>query len=255
MKKIMFAAVIALSCFLYGCGAPAEKIQKEEKTADILVGVEAQNPPYYMVGEDGDASGYYVELMKALAEKGAFTYDFVPLNGLEFLGGASGICDVFLGTLTLKEEDREQYVQTTPVLESAPCLVVRKQDGYVKMKDLRQTSISAKAGGSEEQMAGYLEAKYGADRLLFADSESSWDDFERGYSGAVISDEYTALFKKKADSNLVILKKGGGWSCAHRFTALSSGGLPDSLTGSLEALMQGDGWSELKQRAGLLSSE
>src|SRR5699024_2503258 len=112
MKKWKYGLLLlAAALMLSGCSKEEEpQTETEPERPDYYVGVEEGNAPYYVLDAEGNASGFYVELMNTLAEQTGFTYEFRAMSAAEYAAYAAvseegdsdageADCDFFLGTL------------------------------------------------------------------------------------------------------------------------------------------------------------
>ncbi len=91
--SILLVLVLIMSVFAVGCGGAAEEEAAAEPAADVdasltalqekgtlIVGIDDQFPPMGFVGEDGELTGFDVELSKLVAEKLGVTAEIQPIN-------------------------------------------------------------------------------------------------------------------------------------------------------------------------------
>lgn len=247
MKKTYVGMMLLCLLLLLGCAGEKKAGEDKGENADIIVGVEEKNAPYYSVDEKGEESGLYVDLMEELAAKGGFTYSFCPMTISGFRGSAGQECDVFLGNMEMERGSMAKYAQMEPFFQTALCLMVKKGSAIKEKSDLRGVSIAATAGAGEENFAEYLASKYGADSILFVNEKSCYEDFAAGYSEGLVVEDILAQKKKKKDKNFRIMITSKKYKSSHTFTARSASGIPKLLSegmkrmkedGSLEVLIQ-----------------
>ena len=246
---VLFGAVL-LS--LTGCGAK-EEAEKEAAPAgpDYVIGVEADNAPYYAADASGNVSGLYVDLMDCLAENAGCTYAFQTMSAAEFdaMGGEG--CDVFLGTMEPAAGSLSDYVQTEPFCQTGLSLLVKEGTGMSQMSDLRDRTIASRADTGEEAFAGYLAARYDGETIVFPDGTEALGDLTGGYASAVVMDAGNAAARMQEDPGLQVLKTSEKYFSFHRLSAATDRGIPEELAAAL-AQMQTDGtMAALLQQYGL----
>ena len=69
MKKIIAMFLTAVLCMtvLAGCGNDAQKTSQNKEV--LIVGTNAEFPPFEYVGDDGQPDGFDIALIKAIGEK------------------------------------------------------------------------------------------------------------------------------------------------------------------------------------------
>ena len=100
MKKWKLGALLLTAALLAAGCSKAEKQETapEPEQPDYYVGVEADNAPYYSTDENGTVSGFYVDLMNTLSERGGFTYEFKTMSPAEYKAAGADPTDENNGT-------------------------------------------------------------------------------------------------------------------------------------------------------------
>lgn len=264
MKKWKYGLLLlAAALMLSGCSKEEEtQTETEPERPDYYVGVEEGNAPYYVLDAEGNASGFYVELMNTLAEQTGFTYEFRAMSAAEYAAYAAvseegdsdageADCDFFLGTLVPEVGDASTYVQSEPVYETGLCLLVNRGQGIRETKDLRSVSVAARAETEEERFSRYLSAKYHADTVVFQDAAGVMSDVGQGYSQAVVLDAGSAASAMGQNANLKLLTTSEKYFSVHRFTASAGQGIPEEIAAGLAQISADGTLGALLQQAGL----
>ncbi len=134
---LLTAALLAAGC----SKAEKQETAPEPEQPDYYVGVEADNAPYYSTDENGTVSGFYVDLMNTLSERGGFTYEFKTMSPAEYKAAGADPTDenngtssqpghLFLGTMEPEAGDTSTYARSEPVYETGLCLLVKKRTRY-----------------------------------------------------------------------------------------------------------------------------
>lgn len=157
--SILLVLILIMSIFAVGCGGAA----KEEKaaTADtsltdlqakgtMIVGIDDQFPPMGFVGEDGQLTGFDVELAKMVAEKIGVKAEIQPINwDAKEMELSSGNIDVIWNGYTITADRIEQVEFTKPYLNNEQVLVVAQDSTYKTKADL-----DGKIVGAQVESAG-----------------------------------------------------------------------------------------------------
>lgn len=153
-KKIslLLALMLILSVFAAGCGGGAEAPggdegdqQAAEDTSltdlqdkgTMIVGIDDQFPPMGFVGDDGELTGFDVELAKMVAEKLGVEAVIQPIDwSAKEMELNNGNIDVIWNGYTITAERNEKVEFTKPYLNNQQMLAVTKDSPYQKKEDL-----------------------------------------------------------------------------------------------------------------------
>ena len=105
--------------------APTEPPQPSD-LGEVVVGINAEYPPFEMVDESGNIVGFDPELMTAIAEAAGFEFEFVNTrwDGI-FVALASGEFDAVISAATITEERKETVDFSDPYFEAGQMLAVQ----------------------------------------------------------------------------------------------------------------------------------
>lgn len=155
-KKISLLLVLALiiSIFAAGCGGGTAKEDKKtdadtsltdlQKKGTLVVGIDDQFPPMGFVGEDGELTGFDVELSKLVAKKLGVEAKIQPINwDAKEMELNSGNIDVIWNGYTITADRIKQVEFTKPYLNNEQVLVVAKNSPYQKKADLEGKKVGA----------------------------------------------------------------------------------------------------------------
>lgn len=201
MKKTMalaLAAVLAAG-MLAGCGSSAEG-----KT--FTVGFDAEFPPYGFMGDDGEYTGFDLELAAEVAKRNSWTLVKQPIDwDAKDAELSSGTIDCIWNGFTLNGRE-DQYTWTEPYIDNSQVFVVPEDGGISTLEDLAGKSVgvqkdsSALAALEGDQAA--LAASFG-EMTQYADYNTAFMDLEQGAIDAVAIDIGVA--------NYQIDKRSGGF--------------------------------------------
>ncbi len=147
MKKklvaiVAAAATLALSAVLLaGCSGGGEAQQgADSSTSDgtftLSVGFDQGYPPYGYVGDDGQFTGFDLELAKAVCEKNGWNLDLqaIDWDAKDALIGSGSINCIWNG---FTMEGRENgYTFSEPYMYNEQVVVVKADSGMKKLEDL-----------------------------------------------------------------------------------------------------------------------
>lgn len=227
MKKktvsIMVAATMALSLFA-GCGsskdtatedtsktestettdessenASAETTDESSRTT-FTVGFDAEYPPYGYMDDDGEYTGFDLELAQAVCDLEGWELVKTPINwdskDMELDSGS--IDCIWNGfTMTGREED---YTWSKPYVDNSQVIVVKKDAGISALSDLAGKTVGVQAASAalqvlqdEEQQKALADTFAGLQE--FADYNSAFVELQAGAVDAIAMDIGVAKYQ------------------------------------------------------------
>ncbi|HHU18050.1 MAG: amino acid ABC transporter substrate-binding protein [Anaerovoracaceae bacterium] len=159
--SILLVLVLIISTFAVACGGAEETpagdtpVVEDTSLSDIqqkgtlVVGIDDQFPPMGFVGEDGEITGFDVELSKLVAEKLGVEAVIQPIEwAAKEMELNSGNIDVIWNGYTITADRNEQVEFTKPYLNNEQVLVVAKDSTYQTKADLAGKIVGAQAESS-----------------------------------------------------------------------------------------------------------
>lgn len=241
MKKklvsLALASVMALS--LAGCGGSANETtaalaqdttaapsaedttaaQAKETTAEaaqsaesaggtLIVGFDQDFPPMGFIGDDGEFTGFDLELAQEVAKRLGLEYKPQPIawDSKDMELEAGNIDCIWNGfTMTGREEN---YAWTEPYMANTQVFVVAKDSGIASQADLAGKVVECQVDSSAEaalKEAPDLTATF-AQLLTTADYNSAFMDLDQGAVDAIAMDVIVAGYQiQQRNADFVIL--------------------------------------------------
>ena len=226
MKKrlaLMMALTVTAASLLAGCGGSSDGSSDEgsdsqdtstaeftEKTEGdtFTVGFDQDFPPMGFVGDDGEFTGFDLELAQAVCDK--MGWEFVPepiaWDAKDAMLESGAIDCIWNGfTINGREDD---YTWSDPYLDNSQVFVVRADSGIESAEDLAgktvdvQTDSSAQAALEDNQE---LSSTFGNLQVI-ADYNTGFMELESGVVDAVAMDIVVASYQiESRDADFVIL--------------------------------------------------
>ena len=144
MKKLI-AMLLALTLAL-GCSAAVGET--------FIHGIDPEYKPFSYMGDDGNYTGFDVEIAKAVCELLGWDYEIFPVdwdNKLIQLDNHE--CDVIWSGMTILDSMTEAgYVISAPYYDSTQVLVVKKDSGIASSADLAGKVVAVQLGTSGEAL-------------------------------------------------------------------------------------------------------
>lgn len=160
-SRKLISLIVALSltlCFsLAGCGDKKEDSEAEENTnalglieeGKLYVGSDCDYPPFISLDENGEPTGFEVELMQAIADDLGLELVYLePLNfdSLPTVVAGGGKIDLAVSSITITEDRQEVMDFCIPYFVSNQAVVVRAGSSYTTALDLDGLVVGAQSG-------------------------------------------------------------------------------------------------------------
>ena len=196
MKKL-FCTLLALAmlftlaaCGSSGSAGPAAK-QK------LIVGFDAEFPPFGFIAADGSYDGFDLALAKELCQRLGWDFEAVAIdwNAKDAELASGNINCIWNGfTYTGREED---YTWSDPYVDNAIVLVVKADAGIASMADLAGKTVMAQAGSSAvDAIADNADFAASLKEVMeLADYNTGFMELKQGTVDAVAADRGVAAFQ------------------------------------------------------------
>ena len=177
MKKFMtpaLAALLALSLCACGSSSSDTASTEDTDTADttaaetedadasesteegrtFIMGIDAEYPPFSYLGDDGEYTGFDVEVCKAVCEKLGWDFEVFGVNWDEKLVQLdSGECDCVWSGMTILDSMYDAgYVISEPYYENTQVMLVKEDSGFESSEDLAGKDVCVQLGTSGESL-------------------------------------------------------------------------------------------------------
>ena len=206
MKKLLVVLLAVL--MLCGCSRTKEfashmdKIQSEGK---VVIATEGMWEPWTYVDENGELTGYDVELGKKIAEKLGVEAEFVTGDFTGFLSGLdNGQYDLVINGIDVTEERQQKYDFSETYAYASSFLIVKGDNEDIKsLEDLNGKKLTNSLGSSYANLGeSYGATNVGGD--TFADTINN---LVNGYADASINsaDTYSLYIKEHPDADVKVV--------------------------------------------------
>lgn len=148
-KLITGIVVVALACFgvatLAGCGGGQSSNQSSDKSSGskttLIVGFDSAYPPYGFVGDDGQYTGFDLDLAQEVANRNGWDYKAEPVDwdAKDALLGSGQINCIWNGFTIEGREDN--YTFSEPYMLNEQVVVVKKGSGINSLSDLKGKTV------------------------------------------------------------------------------------------------------------------
>ena len=161
MKKILaLTLALVMILALAACGqsaapaaAPAEEPAEAERTSFIM-GIDPEYPPFSYLGDDGNYTGFDVEICQAVCDYLGWELEIFGVNWDEKLVQLDSMeCDCVWSGMTILDSMKEAgYVISAPYYDNTQVLVVKADSGFTSSADLAGKIVAVQLGPSGEAL-------------------------------------------------------------------------------------------------------
>ena len=200
MKKkavaLMLSAVMAMGMV----SAVSVQASVEDKT--LIVGFDAEYPPYGYMDENGEYTGFDLELAQAVCDLEGWTLDKKPINwDSKDMELNSGSIDCIWNGFTMNGRE-DDYTFSEPYVDNSQVIVVADNSGIEKLTDLAGKTVGVQAASAaldllqSEEEGGQKELAdtFGA-LNEFADYNTAFTELQAGALDALAIDIGVAKYQ------------------------------------------------------------
>lgn len=204
MKKQILCGIMAVSmaaALLTGCGK-----DKKDKDNEFVVGFDAEYPPYGYMDNNGDYTGFDLELAEEVCKLKGWTLKKQPIiwdnkdNELN-----SGSIDCIWNGFTMNGRE-SKYTWSDPYVDNSQVIVTKSDSGIEELKDLKDKVVGVQAASAALDV---LQDEKGQKALAdtfktlqeFADYNTAFVELEAGSIDAIAMDIGVAQYQMNSRDN------------------------------------------------------
>lgn len=233
----LLVAVFAAAC---GAGDPPA----------LRIASDATFPPFHFLDEEGNPTGFDIELARELARDAGLEpqLSVLPYDEL-FMGLTAGTHDVVAATTGITVERQAVYLFSTPYFSTCQAALVRNADNEpAALADLATATVAASGNGTAS--AAMLSLEAGQHRSI--DDGEGVRLLNEGTIDAWIVDEFDAVQTARASADrLRVLPEPVAVEDYGLVLAVHDAALKQTLDQSLSALSNDGRLAELRARFGV----
>lgn len=194
MKKVFALALALIFCLsLCACG----KTESNSESKKLVVGFDAEFPPFGFIAEDGSYDGFDLAMAAKLCERLGWEFEAVAIdwNTKDTELSSNNINCIWNGFTYTGRED--EYTWSDPYVDNSIVLVVKADSGISSMADLAGKSVMAQAASSAvDAINENEEFKNSLKEVVeLADYNMGFMDLKQGTVEAVAADLGVAAFQ------------------------------------------------------------
>lgn len=214
MKKklaLILAGTAMAAMVLAGCGEKNNASGEDVKTAESVedkktftVGFDAEYPPYGYMDENGEYTGFDLELAEAVCKLEGWELVKKPLNwDSKDMELNSGSIDCIWNGFTMNGRE-EDYTFSTPYVDNSQVIVVAEKSGIDTLEDLAGKTVGVQAASAALDL---LQSEEGGQKKLadtfgalneFADYNTAFTELQAGALDALAIDVGVANYQIKS---------------------------------------------------------
>lgn len=224
MKKLltMLTAVVLCMAALAACGSDKTSANAGSQAAGdrpvLVVGTNAEFPPFEYVGDDGEPDGFDVALIKAIADRMGMD---VQMENMEFDSLVSAIgtkIDVAIAGMSIIEERLNEVDFSDEYYEAVQYVVVPTGSNIASPADLEGKTLGVQLGTTGNNIADEIN---GATVQTYNKAVDAVNDMVNGRVDAVIIDKNPAEVFAEQFSGKVEIIDGAQFEFEPEFYAIA----------------------------------
>ena len=247
MKKI-FALAIALCmiCTFVSVCACADN-QK------FIMGIDPEYPPFSYIGDDGEYTGFDVEVCKAACDLLDWDFEVFGVNWDDKLIQLdAGECDcVWSGMTILDSMSEAGYVISNPYFDNTQVLLVKEDSGFKSSADLAGKVVAVQLGTSGENLLNNDLADLAAtfSEIITCDSFlKCFTELDGGAVDAVFVDlPVAASYAANNEGFLIINEELGAEQYGIAFRS-GDGEICEAMEGAVAELVESGEYAEIAEK-------
>lgn len=217
MAKKLFPTLVccALACLalmgLSACsqGAPDGAPEAEASTEKLVVGYDNSYPPYGFIGDDGNLTGFDIDLATEVAKRNGWNLELeaIDWDAKDALLGQGTINCIWNG---FTMEGREgKYAFSKPYMHNEQVVVVKKDSGISKLDDLADKNVMTQADSAaldvlEGDQKALADTFAGGKAQTIGDYNNAFMQLESGAVDAVACDLSIADYQMAAKPDMFV---------------------------------------------------
>lgn len=221
MKKRLLSVILALTMvagMAIGCGSndaentdsggaaedtSNDAVKVDEDTKTFIVGFDAEYPPYGYMDENGEYTGFDLELAEAVCEMEGWELVKKPINwDSKDMELNSGAIDCIWNGFTMNGREAE-YLFSVPYVDNSQVIVVAEDSGIATFADLAGKTVGVQAASAALTLLETPEAEGGQKELTdtfgslnqFADYNTAFTELQAGALDALAIDIGVAKYQ------------------------------------------------------------
>ncbi|MDO4815066.1 MAG: transporter substrate-binding domain-containing protein [Bacillota bacterium] len=152
MKRITALLLAIMMVFaLCACGGNSGE---DESTKTFIMGIDPEYRPFSYMGDDGEYTGFDVEVCKAACDLLGWNFEVFGVNwDNKLIQLDAGECDCVWSGMTILDSMKDAgYVLSAPYFDNSQVIIVKEDSDIKSSADLKGKTVAVQLGTSGEAM-------------------------------------------------------------------------------------------------------
>jgi len=264
-KKFLLVGVAVLVLALVA-GASADNSSANDDTK-LIVGFDAEFPPYGYKEDNGEYTGFDLELAEEVCKRNGWTLQKQPIDwDAKEMELTSGSIDCIWNGFSITPDRKDKYTWSEPYVNNDQVIVVKKDSGISKLDDLKgkqvetQKDSSALAALNDEENAENIALRDSfAELIEYADYNTAFMDLEQGAVDAVAIDIGVAQYQiaSREEGAFMMLEGADNMLATEQYGVgfkLGNEALRDTVQKTIDEMVADGTFMEIAEKWGLEGS-
>lgn len=155
MKRIIAMLLALMMVFaLCACNNDSNNGDNGGERSKLIMGVDPEYPPYSYVGDDGEYTGFDIEVCKAVCDLLGWDFEVFAVNwDQKLIQLDAGECDCIWSGMTMLDSMTEAgYVLSDPYYNNSQVFLVKADSGLKTAADIAGKTVAVQLGTSGEAL-------------------------------------------------------------------------------------------------------
>lgn len=259
MKKRVLSMVLAVAMvasFGAGCGSKSDSVDADPNV--LIVGFDAEYPPYGYMDENGEYTGFDLELAAAVCELEGWTLEKKPIDWpSKDMSLNSGEIDCIWNGFTMNGRE-DEYTFSDPYVDNSQVIVVAENSGITSFADLAGKKVGVQAASAaldvlkDEEGQKALADTFGS-LNEFADYNTAFTELQAGALDALAIDIAVAQYQleSRGDGFMMLEETLNKEQYAIGFRKTDGADLCKTVNEALQTLADNGTVAELAEKYGI----
>lgn len=262
-KILALVLALAMMCCLFAaCG---EKTEADTTTAGqqtdnsekqkFVMGIDPEYPPFSYLGDDGEYTGFDVEICKACCDYLGWDFEVFGVNWEQKLVQLDAKeCDCVWSGMTILDSMKEAgYVISEPYYDNTQVLLVKEDSGFKTSADLKDKVVAVELGTSGESLLndpeGLADLAATFKEVVTCNSFTScFAELDGNAVDAVFVDKPVADAYARDNAGFYIIDENLGAEQYGIAFRADDGELCEKIQGAVDALVENGTYAEIAEK-------
>lgn len=145
---LVLSVILMASTLMVGCGDSSETSSSDERDT-LIVGFDAEYPPYGYMDDDGEYTGFDIEMAKLVCESLGWECVLKPIDwDSKDLELESGTIDCIWNGFSVTEDRLDQYAWSVSYVDNSQVIVVPVSSGITSLDEIAGLDVIVQAGSA-----------------------------------------------------------------------------------------------------------